>query len=589
MQQSQPAKSYGVLDLLWDIRDAHSICKKDALAKSILWALASRSDSKKGFTCYPSMGLLAGDVQASERTIRDHMKTLLTEKLIGRTRRYDDSYLYCVCVDEIRAAAEKQRKLWSAEKETQSAHDEAFEKAVKANTTVSATPSALAEDAAPPEAKSKTLVEYADALAEGIQYIEALAEKISAGEAQSFAASICSKYAGSAPAIAVSRLSDEAIIRAANAKTPVAYLRTTLTNKIDELCAKPYTKDESAIERFADEMLKGKDGSGGFYINVDQHPHWADDRIAAIGRREGGILNSPYRGVDEVGEAVLVFGWSDYTERKEPTDDEIADPNAPEDDSTDIESESASPALDEDEDDGFTTTPVAKPATPVSDFEDDIHQINYEAVSAPEPTPKVVPVVVAPVMAPPPVKPEPEYRADLELKALFRKMPTGRTEATFRLPDDHQDELIEYLRTTFGDDCSISDRSAWIAAHRANRFLRADRFLDPYAKERTMFDSLVAVVENQCKQSFAAIVRDFNLGSVKEFGISREQYKAWVGDRYSDYVSVSDSPFGADHFLTKVSLHKGVKLLQFAEHLKNNPFTAPMPPSTTKSASSMLA
>jgi hypothetical protein len=274
-------------------------------------------------------------------------------------------------------------------------------------------------------------------------------------------------------------------------------------------------------------------------------------------------------------------------------DDEIADWNAPEDDSTNDESDYVSPTLTYDEDDDFTTTPVANVAPPVFGFEDDedddIHQVKYELVPAPEPTPKVVPVVVAPVMAPPPVKPEPEYRADLELRALFRKMPTSHTEATFRLPDDRQDELMEYLRTTFGDDCSISDGSAWIAGHRANGFLREDRFFDPYAKERTMFDCLVAVVENQCKQSFAAIVRDFNLASVVEFGITREHYKAWVGDRYSDYVSVSDLSYGSDHFVTKVSLHKGVKLLQFAEHLKNNPFTAPMPPSTTKSASSMLA
>jgi hypothetical protein len=323
MQQSQPAtKSYGVLDLLWDIRDAHSICKKDSKAKSILWSIASRSDSKKGFTCYPSEKLIAGDISASVRTVQRHLKLLLAEGLVKRTRRYDDSYIYCVCVDKIRTAAEKQRKLWSAEKETQSAGDEAFEKAVKANTTVSATPSSLAEDAALPEATSKTL-DYTDTLAKGILNIEALAQKISSDEAQSFASTICRNHAGSAPVIALGRLTNEAISRAANAKTPCAYLRTVLAKKIDELGTEPYTKDESWIERFVDEMLEAKEnGSEGFNIHLDRHPHWVDDRIAAIGRREGGILNSPYLATDEVGDNVLSFGWPDYTEPKEPTGDD---------------------------------------------------------------------------------------------------------------------------------------------------------------------------------------------------------------------------------------------------------------------------
>jgi Helix-turn-helix domain len=326
MQQSQPTKSYGVLDLLWDIRDAHSICKGDSTAKSILWALASRSDSKKGFTCFPALELIAEDISASVRTVRRHIEPLLTEGLIGRPRRYDDSYLYCVCVDKIRASAEKQRMSWTAEKETQSAHDEAFAEAVKANTTVSATPSSLAEDAAPPEAKSKTLVEYADTLAKGILNIEALAAKISPDEAQSLAFAICRDHAGSAPAIAVSRLTEEAISRAANAKTPPAYLRTVLAKKIGELCTEPYTKDESAIERLVDELLGDKkNGFGGFNIDIGWHPNWVDDCIAAIGRREGGILNSPYFNTDEVGDDVLTFDWRGDTESKEPTGDDDHD------------------------------------------------------------------------------------------------------------------------------------------------------------------------------------------------------------------------------------------------------------------------
>jgi hypothetical protein len=127
------AKGYGVLHLLWDIRDAHSICKGDATAKAILWAIASRSESKKEFTCFPALELIAGDISASVRTVRRHIEPLLAEGLIQRTRRYDDSYIYCVCIDKIRAAAEQQRKLWDAEKSlkkaTQSDGDEAFERA----------------------------------------------------------------------------------------------------------------------------------------------------------------------------------------------------------------------------------------------------------------------------------------------------------------------------------------------------------------------------------------------------------------------------------------------------------------------------
>jgi hypothetical protein len=83
-----------------------------------------------------------------------------------------------------------------------------------------ATPSPVAEDATFPDATPKTL-DYSEAIAKAILSSECLAESISEDEAQSLASAICRNYAGCAPVIALHRLSDEAIHKAANARTPL--------------------------------------------------------------------------------------------------------------------------------------------------------------------------------------------------------------------------------------------------------------------------------------------------------------------------------------------------------------------------------
>lgn len=283
--------AYGVLDLLWDIRDAHSICKDDATAKAILWAIASRSNSKKDFTCFPAEKRIAGDISVSVRTVQRHLKLLLDEDLIKMTRRYDDSYRYCVCVDKIRTAADQQRKIWAAEKAAQSAADEAFEQAVKANRAI-ATPSPVAEDATFLDTASKSL-DYSEALAQAIVEHETLAERISEAEARSLAAAICMKHAGSAPVIALGYLGDDAITKAANGRTPIGYLRSLIEKKIAEFSNESYDPSGD-VEEFIQAALTAKrDGKQYLFVATVGHPGGIDAGIEAIQHRLGITFNHP--------------------------------------------------------------------------------------------------------------------------------------------------------------------------------------------------------------------------------------------------------------------------------------------------------
>lgn len=97
-------KAFGVLDLIWLVRDTR--LGLEASAKQVLMALIQRSDATKGFTCFPSISTIAADCECSEDTVERRLKMLEKVKLISITPRIKDgkriSSVYGANVDKLR-------------------------------------------------------------------------------------------------------------------------------------------------------------------------------------------------------------------------------------------------------------------------------------------------------------------------------------------------------------------------------------------------------------------------------------------------------------------------------------------------------
>lgn len=292
---------YGVLDLLWDIRDARTICVGDALSKSILLALASRCQPGKGFVCYPSVEMVAGDVQASVRIVQERLKMLVSAKLITRQRRFSNSYIYRLSVSTIRAAAAEQRTKWEAEKAQEREREYGSEE--------SRTSAVEAEDAEF-SGVVRQVIDYGSALAEEIRGLVAL--EVSEHDVQTVATAVCSAYPGSAPLLAIALLDDVTLTKIAEARNSAGYLRTVLERKIKELSAAEYVSNAENIQKFVEwEINNVASGGRGFSVQLTRHPRWIDDRIEALARCEDVTFATPYIAEDEDGEVVLVFKYAE--------------------------------------------------------------------------------------------------------------------------------------------------------------------------------------------------------------------------------------------------------------------------------------
>src|ERR1017187_7190121 len=105
-------KVFGVLDLMWLIRDTKLTC--NASAKQTLSAIAMRSNHQQNFTCFPSIATLADDCGCSEDTIERTLKVLKDLELVKITERQRpgkkerESNLYTVNVTKLRALNREQ-------------------------------------------------------------------------------------------------------------------------------------------------------------------------------------------------------------------------------------------------------------------------------------------------------------------------------------------------------------------------------------------------------------------------------------------------------------------------------------------------
>ncbi len=316
---------YGVLDLIWDIRDAHSICEGDALGKSILMAIASRADASKGFTAYPSMQMIAGDVAASERSVRQRVGVLVEAGLLSRQRRYDSSYLYIVAVSTIKSAAEEQRKIWATEKEQRKmqmiASEDAssdFGRVMGVNRALSAKTDESSADAEFPAASPSSGVDYIVGIQEAVEGFNICDSE----EAYSFAVDICREFPGCAPLVALADINEDTTLKIKSARNPMGFLRSVIRRAIESMPTDAPRSTQETIESWVMDTYKDiRGGYSGLNISLPITVQRVEHKISEFNRRFESELKFDRAyisgGLDDEGHKQITFEVSEVMDADE--------------------------------------------------------------------------------------------------------------------------------------------------------------------------------------------------------------------------------------------------------------------------------